>query len=112
MKTNSVVRTSIISLSLWVGGVVSCSSSEYSDLVTKCKQIKLGDIEEHVLKELGLSPPPRVRQKIEIRGRQFYSLDYPAPTGESTPPSVLIDATSGSVVRVTCNEEYELLEKQ
>lgn len=110
MKTNSVVTIGILSLSLWVGGVVYCSSSEYSELVTKCKRIKLGDTEGQVLKELG--PPPRERHKFEFEGRQFYSLNYPAPSLESTPPNVLIDTKSGSVVSVTCNDEYKLREKR
>jgi hypothetical protein len=111
MKTNSVMIIGILSFSLGVGGVGSCSNSEYSELVTKCKRIKLGDAEEQVLKELG---PPHGRHKLEDEGRQFYSLNYPAPTssGVSTPPNVLIDATSGSVVSVTCNDEYELREKR
>jgi hypothetical protein len=111
METNSVVTIGILSLSLWVGGVVSCSGSEYSELVTKCKRIKLGDIEERVLKELG-PPPSRERKKFEFEGRQVYSLNYPAPSSESTPPSVLIDFKSGSVLRVTCDDEYTLLEKR
>ena len=111
MKLNSVVTIGILSLTRWVGGVVYCSSSEYSELVTKCKRIKLGDTEEQVLKELG-PPPPRGRHKFEFEGRQLYSLNYPAPSLESTPPNVLIDAKSGSVVSVTCNDEYKLREKR
>ena len=111
-EKNSVVTIGMLSLILWVGGVVYCSSNEYSELVSKCKRIKLGDTEEQVLKELGSPPLPRERHKVESEGRQFYSLDYPAPSLESTPPAILIDATSGFVVRITCNDEYTLHEKR
>jgi hypothetical protein len=110
MRTNSLLTISILSLSLGFGGVVSCSGNEYSDLVAKCKRIRLGETEEQALKELG--PPPNGRQKIELGGRQYYTLNYPAPSLQPTAPSVLIDATTGSVVRVTCSEEYQLLEKR
>ena len=109
MSTNSLLTIGILTLGLGFGGVVSSSGSEYSDLVAKCKLIRLGETEAQVLKELG--PPPNGRHKIELRGHQYYTLNYPAPSLQPTAPSVLIDAMSGSVVRVTCNEEYQLLEK-
>lgn len=110
MSTNSLLTIGVLSLSLGFGGVVSCSGSEYSDLVAKCKRIRLGEPEEQALKKLG--PPPNGRHKIELGGRQYYTLNYSAPSLQPTAPSVLIDATSGSVVRVTCNEEYQLFEKR
>ncbi len=102
--------TGILSLSLWVGGIAYCSSSEYSELVTKCKRIRLGDTEKQVLKELG--PPSRGRDKFELEGRQCLLLGLSGKIIGVDPCNDLGDAKSDSVVRVTCNDEYQLREKR
>jgi hypothetical protein len=99
----------VISLSLGTGWLISCGSSEYSDLVKKCKEVRLGSPESHVLKELG---PPARTHGVELHGRQVRILMYPAPSLASTAPDIYIDEKSRVVVRVVCDDEYTLVEKK
>lgn len=109
MRKTFVLSVGVISISLAAGGVLSCGSSEYSDLVRKCKEVRLGTSEDNVLKKLG---PPARTQVVELNGRQVRVLMYPAPSLAATAPDIYVDQQSGAVVKVVCDDEYNLVEKK
>ena len=108
MRSQFLLTIGVCCVSLAVG-VISCGSSEYSDLVMKCKQVKLGATEDQVIKELG---QPAQKELVELRGRQLRVLNYPAPSAASTSPHIYIDDKSGVVIRVVCDDNYTLLDRQ
>ena len=107
MRNQFLLTIGAFFISLEVG-VISCGSSEYSDLVRKCKLVKLGVTENQVIKELG---QPALKQLVEFKGRQLQILTYPAPSLAPTAPHIYVDDKSGVVVRVVCDDDYTLLDK-
>jgi len=86
----------------------SLANSKYTELVEKCKQIRIGATEEQVHQLLG--PPARIRT-VEFNGRQLRNLMYTAPSLVSSPPVIVLDATSRRVVNVVCDDSFELMDK-
>ncbi len=108
MRKTFVLCVSVIFMGLGAGALISYASREYSDLVRKCKGVKLGDSEKHILKELG---HPSQIYVVELNGQQLRVLTYPAPSIAATAPHIYIDQKSGVVTRVVCEDQYDLMEK-
>jgi hypothetical protein len=109
MVKKQIIIIRMVLLSLGIFGAVGCWNREYFELVGECKKIRLGFTEEQVIKELGA---PAKKTIGGHNGRQVRTLMYPAPSLAAMAPYILVDDQSGFVVRVVCDDEYELVDKK
>jgi hypothetical protein len=93
---------------LLIGGIrlYFYPNAEYKRLVEACKQLRIDLTEQEVHKIMGL---PVRTTTVDLNGVRLKTLTYLAPSIVASPIDVIIDAATGRVQKVTCDDDYNLV---